>query len=57
MGLVIGVQVVEHHAREPAFEAAQGFGLGVASGQAFAVVGHRVREDGSGSPRCGAVRR
>jgi hypothetical protein len=38
-GLVVGVEVVEDHASQAAFEAAQGFGAGVSGGQSFAVVG------------------
>lgn len=33
------MQMVEHHPGQAAFEAAQGFGLGVAGGLALAVVG------------------
>ncbi len=37
--LLVGVEVVKHHAGQAAFEAAQGFGAGVPGREAFAVVG------------------
>ena len=37
--LFVGVEVVKHGAGDAAFEAAQGFWLGVSGSEAFAVIG------------------